>query len=110
MNPHDYAQQLRLQPTDAEHRIWQRLRARQLGWKFRRQVPLCGYIVDFCCHERRLIVELDGGQHADSAYDQERDQTLRKQGYRVLRFWNNDVLTNTDGVMEVILRACEEGK
>ena len=99
------ARQLRKNPTDAERLLWQKLRFWQVdGRKFRRQQPLGGYIVDFVCLERRLIVELDGGQHADrNAYDKKRDDWLRSQGFVILRFWNHDVLNNIDGVMEQIL-------
>ena len=99
------ARQLRKNPTDAERLLWQKLRFWQVdGRKFRRQQPLGGYIVDFVCLERRLIVELDGGQHADrNAYDKKRDDWLRNQGFVILRFWNHDVLNNIDGVMEQIL-------
>ena len=99
------ARQLRKNPTDAERLLWQKLRFWQVdGRKFRRQQPLGGYIVDFVCLERRLIVELDGGQHADrNAYDKKRDDWLRNQGFVILRFWNHDVLNNIDGVVEQIL-------
>lgn len=99
------ARQLRKNPTDAERLLWQKLRFWQVdGRKFRRQQPLGGYIVDFVCLEGRLIVELDGGQHADrNAYDKKRDDWLRNQGFVILRFWNHDVLNNIDGVMEQIL-------
>ena len=90
--------------TDAEHRLWYHLRGRRFGQrKFRRQVPLGDYIVDFLCEEARLVVELDGGQHASQhAYDDARTAWLNKRGYSVLRFWNNDVLGNTEGVLEEI--------
>lgn len=99
------ARQLRKNPTDAERLLWQKLRFWQVdGRKFRRQQPLGGYIVDFVCLERRLIVELDGGQHADrNAYDKKRDDWLRNQGFVILRFWNHDVLNNIDGVVKQIL-------
>jgi very-short-patch-repair endonuclease len=98
------ARQLRRNPTDAERLLWQRLRYWQVdGCKFRRQQPLGRYIVDFVSFEKRLIVELDGGQHAEqSKYDTERDDWLRDQGFVVMRCWNNDVLTNVEGVLEVI--------
>ncbi|MBK1670330.1 DNA methylase [Rhodovibrio sodomensis] len=99
-----FAAELRRQPTEAERRLWQVLRARQLhGLKFRREHGLERYIVDFACPEARLIVELDGGQHADrAARDAARTQVLESKGYTVLRFWNNDVLENLEGVVEVI--------
>ena len=100
-----FAAQLRTQSTDAEKRLWGALRNRQLaGYKFRRQFPIPPYIADFICLEMRLIIELDGGQHADAAaYDAARTAFLEQQGFRVLRFWNNDVLGNTEGVLEEIL-------
>ena len=92
--------------TEAEKRIWFRLRAHRLnGASFRRQMPIGTYIVDFVCFDARLIVEIDGGQHADSQRDQARDAWLASQNFTVLRFWNNDVLTNTDGAIEQILEA-----
>ena len=91
--------------TDAERELWFRLRDRQLaGLKFRRQMPLGHYVVDFCCESARLIIEVDGGQHAGTAdEDLNRTMDLEAMGYLVLRFWNNDVLKNTDGVVESIL-------
>ncbi|HEY5305959.1 MAG TPA: endonuclease domain-containing protein [Pseudolabrys sp.] len=98
------AKALRHQMTDAESRLWFALRAHRLdGLSFRRQTPIGRYIVDFCCHDRWLIVELDGGQHAESKKDVERDRWLASKGYRVLRFWNSDVLKNREGVLETIL-------
>ncbi|MCL1633877.1 endonuclease domain-containing protein [Luteimonas sp. SX5] len=84
--------------------LWQRLRARQLdNAKFRRQHPFDDYILDFACLERTIVIELDGGQHADAAdYDAKRTATLEKAGFVVLRFWNNEVFENMDGVLEVI--------
>lgn len=97
------ARLLRKRPTDAEMLLWRYLRARQLnGFKFRRQEPIRQYIVDFVCFERKIIVEVDGGQHLDSPEDKERDRWFNAQGYIVLRFWNNEVLTNIEGVLEVI--------
>ncbi|WP_374248953.1 endonuclease domain-containing protein [Thermomonas sp.] len=100
---------LRNAPTDAEHLLWQHLRGRQLaGAKFRRQHPYRDYILDFACLQQKLVVELDGGQHANAiAYDDNRDECLRKAGFKVLRFWNHDVFQNIDGVLEVILRAIQ---
>ena len=92
--------------TDAERRLWYHLRAHRFdGHKFKRQVPVGPYIVDFACLGRKLVVEVDGGQHADDQRDVRRDEYLRNEGFRVLRFWNNDVLQNTRGVLEVILDA-----
>ena len=101
------ARRLRNNATDAERRLWQHLRLRQLeGHRFRRQVPISGYIVDFACPEAKLIIELDGGQHLEhAAYDERRTQSLRGLGYRVLRYWNDEVLLRTDDVLEDILRA-----
>ena len=100
------ARQLRKNPTDAERLLWQKLRLCQVdGCKFRRQQPLGPYIVDFVCLQKRLIVELDGGQHAQQKdYDKGRDGWLVGQGFLVLRFWNNDALKNIDGLMEVIAK------
>ena len=96
------ARRLRRNQTDAERLLWFRLRDRRLrGLKFRRQMPLDRYVVDFCCESARLIVELDGGQHAQQVcQDAERTQVLESMGYLVLRFWNNDVLGNLEGVLE----------
>jgi very-short-patch-repair endonuclease len=99
---------MRSDQTDAEHRLWQVLRAHRFaGYKFRRQAPLDFYIADFVCFSRRLIVELDGGQHADSAADQRRDAYLKAQGFRVLRIWNSELFTNEEGVLETILSALQ---
>jgi very-short-patch-repair endonuclease len=90
--------------TDAERRLWYLLRAHRFaGFKFKRQIPIGRYIVDFVCLAERLIIEVDGGQHADRDSDVRRDQWLEDQGFRVLRFWNNEVLNNTDGVLDVIV-------
>ena len=96
---------LRTNSTDAEKRLWRALRNRQLaGSKFRRQHPIPPYIVDFVCLEARLIVELDGGQHAEALpYDAARTTYLERLGYKVLRSWNNEVLGNTEMVLEAIL-------
>jgi len=105
-SPRDFARGLRRRQTDAERRVWARLRDRRLlGVKFARQVPIGAYVVDFCCRERRLIVELDGGQYAMRAdYDAGRT-FLEGLGYRLLRFWDNDALGNTDGVLQRITEA-----
>lgn len=107
-NPH--AVELRHNSTDAERRLWHHLRNRSLGgFKFRRQVPIGPFIADFACVECKLIVEADGGQHG-SAQDDRRTAHLRSLGWRVLRFWNNEVLQQTDAVLETILAACEQTK
>jgi very-short-patch-repair endonuclease len=99
----DNAQALRASLTNAERKLWGALRARQLlGAKFRRQVPIGAYVADFLCHDARLVVEVDGGQHAESSRDQRRDRWFSEQGFRVLRFWNNEVLGNLEGVLTVI--------
>jgi len=101
---HARARVLRRTMTDAEHRIWLFLRARQIeGFRFRRQAPIGPYIADFVCHEARLIIEIDGGQHdTDSLREAERARFLEGQGYQMLRFWNNEVLANPEGVVTVI--------
>jgi len=101
------ARELRSGMTDAEQLLWYHLRGRRLsGWKFRRQHEIDRYIVDFVCADASLIVELDGGQHVEQVNeDTYRTQRLENLGFRVLRFWNDDVLTNTEAVLEVILEA-----
>ncbi|MBE9554576.1 MAG: endonuclease domain-containing protein [Proteobacteria bacterium] len=104
------AHKLRRNATAAETRPWRRLRRNQLdGHHFRRQVPIAHYYADFVCVAKGLIVEVDGGQHAErQTEDAIRTERLEAEGYRVLRFWNNDVLTNTDGVVEAIRIALAE--
>jgi BirA family biotin operon repressor/biotin-[acetyl-CoA-carboxylase] ligase len=103
----DYARQLRRELTDAERCLWQHLRAHRFaGEKFRRQVSIGPYIVDSVSHRSRLVVELDGGQHAlQVEQDRERTRWLEGRGYRVIRFWNNQVLTETEPVREAIALA-----
>ena len=98
------AKTLRSQQTEAEQRLWYHLRAhRFLGLKFKRQKPMGRYIVDFVCLEQRLVIEIDGGQHAEQLdYDRRRDVWLRSQGFTVLRFWNNEVMQQLDEVLEQI--------
>ena len=97
------ARRLRVNQTDAETVLWNHIRNRQIdGHKFVRQQPIGGYVCDFVCRERLLIVEVDGGQHNESATDAIRDRRLVEDGYRVLRFWNNDVLGNLEGVLTTI--------
>jgi very-short-patch-repair endonuclease len=100
------ARTLRLDSTDAERVLWTHLRARRLGgYKFRRQFALSGYVVDFVCLESDLVIELDGGQHAEqSEHDTHRTHVLEKSGLRVIRFWNDDVLLRIESVLEEILR------
>jgi very-short-patch-repair endonuclease len=102
------AKNLRKSSTDAERLMWNHLRMKQMeGLKFRRQQPIDSYIVDFVCFENRLIIEVDGGQHAsERGKDIERDNHLTKNGFRVLRFWNNEVFTNIEGVLEVVRANC----
>jgi very-short-patch-repair endonuclease len=100
------ARKLRTNMTDAERAMWRLLRDRRLaGWRFRRQEPIDHYIANFICFEARLILEIDGGQHFESEADKKRDAHLQSQGFRVVRFWNNDVLSNREGVQRVILEA-----
>jgi very-short-patch-repair endonuclease len=105
-----YAKRLRKNETQAESLLWSRLRARRLaGVKFRRQQPIGKMIVDFVSFERRVVIELDGGQHATAELkvkDEERDRFLRKGGFTVLRFWDNEIFVNLEGVLEVIRREC----
>ncbi len=99
---------LRARMTDAENHLWRQLRGRQIaGCKFRRQHPYMDYVLDFVCLEMRLVVEVDGSQHADSHHDLLRDQRLNEAGFRVLRFWNNQVLQEIDSVADVIRRALQ---
>ena len=104
------AKNLREQSTDTEQRLWRHLRTKHIGgFKFRRQQPIGPYIVDFVCFEKKIIVELDGGQHslpAEMQNDSRRHHWFEVQGYEVLRFWDNEVLTNIQGVLEVIGANC----
>ncbi|WP_433852823.1 endonuclease domain-containing protein [Stenotrophomonas nitritireducens] len=105
------ARQLRNNATDAERHLWRYLRNRHLGGhRFRRQMPMVGYVADFACPSLKLVIELDGGQHLqNSGYDKVRTAMLESLGYRVLRYWNDDVLMRTMAVLEDILRAIEQG-
>jgi very-short-patch-repair endonuclease len=96
------AKKLRQTMTDAERVLWKHLRSHQLQYKFKRQVPRGTYIVDFVCLEKKLVIEVDGAHHLNNPYDKKRDAWLSEQGYRVLRFWNSEVLKNTEGVLEKI--------
>ena len=103
----DYARELRNNSTKAERRLWGRLQRRQLGgFKFWRQRPVGPYICDFVCLEATMVIELDGSQHvAQAPYDANRDSFLRSNGFRVLRFWNGDVLRQTHSIVETIYEA-----
>ncbi|MGF9562120.1 endonuclease domain-containing protein [Neorhizobium sp. JUb45] len=107
-----YAKAMRTDSTKAENLMWQAMRNRQLeGFKFRRQVPTGGYILDFVCFEAQLIIEVDGGQHSESASDAVRDAYFRSQGFRVLRFWNDEVERNLDGVvMKIVAELMNRGE
>ena len=103
-----FARKMRADATKAENLLWQALRNKQLeGLRFKRQVPLGGYILDFVCFETRLIVEVDGGQHSGSESDAVRDRHFEALGFKVLRFWNDDVTKNIDGVCLTILRKAQ---
>jgi very-short-patch-repair endonuclease len=100
---------LRKNMTEAERKLWHALRDRRFAnIKFRRQVPLGNYIVDFVSFERRIIVEADGSQHVESRYDQTRDRWLQSQGFTLLRFWNTDVLNNLEGVLDAVAEAVRQ--
>ena len=102
----DRAREMRANPTPAERRLWTMLRDRRMpAVKFRRQHVIAPYIVDFACLERSLVIEADGGQHADSRSDLKRGAYLEHSGFRLLRFWNNDILENPSGVFEMIYTA-----
>jgi very-short-patch-repair endonuclease len=104
---------MRREPTRAEKLLWRELSGNRIGpFKFRRQCPIGDYIVDFCCVGRKLIVELDGDQHAERVrrYDEARTNQLEKRGFKVIRFWNNDVISDLDAVTEEVFRALEERK
>lgn len=105
--PNQHARDLRRNATQAERLLWQHLRNRQLrGFKFRQQATVGPFVADFLCAEKRLIVELDGGQHGDEI-DARRTAVLNNLGYHVIRFWNHEVNANLDGVMQAILSECE---
>ena len=108
LNLTETARKLRKESTEAEKLLWKHLRTKQLnGLKFRRQEQIGRYIADFVCFERSLIIEADGGQHAvEKEKDDERTAWLNSQGFTVLRFWNNEILSNPEGVLEVIYNAC----
>ena len=104
MNPKTkFAKSLRKNLTPTEKSLWYNLRLKSLGHKFRRQAVIGDYIVDFVCYERKLVVEIDGGQHNSNSNDKIRDAWLQSQGFKVLRFWNNEVLQNKNAVLEKII-------
>ncbi len=109
-----YARQMRKAMTDAELKFWNAVRAHRLdGMSFRRQLPVAGYIVDFACPSHKIIIELDGFQHAGdvaAAYDQQRTQTFEELGWTVLRFWNEDILRDIDNVCLHIIRTVKEDR
>jgi len=101
------AKELRKRPTEVEKLLWRYLRGKRLGeLKFRRQQPVGNYIVDFVCYDKKLVIELDGGQHAkNKAKDIKRDKWLQEHGFKVLRLWNNEVLCNVEGVLEAVKKS-----
>ena len=102
------ARALRTRMTDAERKLWFALRDRRFaGFKFRRQVPIDRFIADFICFEARLVIEVDGGQHVGSSQDKLRDRWFAENGFRVARFWNNEVLSNLEGVLTMLLAELE---
>ncbi len=104
------ANHLRRDSTAAERRLWSALRSRRFaGYKFRRQHPIGHFIVDFACIEQKLIIEADGGQHADNSADKRRTEWLNSQGWHVVRFWNNDILANINGVLDTVMLTLESG-
>ena len=105
---YSFAKELRNNSTDTERLLWRYLRNRQMeGVKFRRQQPIETYIVDFVSFDKRIVIELDGGQHAENEeYDTQRDGCLKANGFVVLRFWNNEAIENIEGVLEVIRERC----
>jgi len=105
----DFAKRMRREPTDAEARMWKLLRDHRLAnFKFRRQVPFQNFILDFVCFERRLVIEIDGSQHASSERDTARDTALRAESFRIARYWNSDVLQRPASVLEDILAKLSE--
>jgi very-short-patch-repair endonuclease len=105
------ARELRSRLTDAERRLWYLLRRNHLGCHFKRQYPIGPYFADFACVRLRLVIEIDGGQHADqSEYDATRDQFIRAQGFEVFRIWSNEALQQTDAVLAAIQRAVADRK
>jgi len=106
-----FAKKMRREPTDAEAAMWRLLRDRRLlQFKFRRQVPFQGFILDFVCFDRRLVIEIDGSQHAASSRDEARSLALAREGFRIARYWNNDVLLRSSAVLEDISNKLTEDK
>lgn len=105
--PTEKARRLRNNATETERLLWSRLKGAQLaGLKFSRQMPIAGFICDFVCRSRKLVIEVDGSQHVDAAgYDALRTEKIEAQGYRVIRFWNNDLTGNLEGVLQMIANA-----
>ena len=93
-------------PTEAKRRLWSRLRRHALGWHFRRQHPVPPFVLDFACPALKTAIEADGGQHAESGEHDHRDRYLEANGWLVLRFWNNEIIANIDGVIALITEAC----
>ena len=109
MEQREFAKHLRCHMTDSENKLWRHLRAHRLnGEKFRRQQPIGPYIVDFVHFGARVIVEADGGQHNDAPRDERRDEWLREQGFTVMRFWNNEIMSNLEGVLTTVMAAVAE--
>ena len=105
----EFAKKMRREPTDAETAMWRLLRDRRLApFKFRRQVPFQNFILDFVCFERRIVIEIDGSQHASSRRDTAREAALMAEGFRIARYWNNDVLLKPTSVLEDILAKLAE--
>jgi len=105
---HVFARSLRQNPTEAEKKFWQMIRPHQTGYKFRRQFTIDGkYIADFICLEKRLIIEIDGGQHSDNKCDKERTFYLESQDFRVIRFWNHEVMENLEGCYTWLIQELE---
>jgi len=106
-----FAKKMRREPTDVEAAMWRLLRDRRLlQFKFRRQVPFQGFILDFVCFDRRLVIEIDGSQHAASSRDEARSLALAREGFRIARYWNNDVLLRSSAVLEDISNKLTEDK
>jgi len=100
----DFAKKMRREPTDAEAAMWRLLRDRRLApFKFRRQAPFQNFILDFVCFEKRIVIEIDGSQHVSSGRDTKREAILVAEGFRIARYWNNDVLLQPSAVLEDIL-------